>query len=495
MSSTFTLKDAAAIRDDILRTQRAGLVAIGVANPNLTPGSDAYVLAQAIGDQFEIAMANAQTKADAMMPDTATGTDLDRILTSYGLARRAASGAAGNVTLSSTTSTTVTVGASLVDGAGQRYLVTIGGTYANGATIPVQGLDTGSATNHAAGTVLRWVTPPPFAAQTVVVATGGLTGGVDAEDDETARQRLYSFLRTPPSSGNWQQVATICEGADTLVQKAFVYPAVNGPGNVAVAVVGYATSVSKSRVVPALNVANGIKPTLDGSYPEHVDTIVTGTVDVSFDLSIALTLPASPKASPAGPGGGWTDGTTWPRNSTASATFRCTVTAVASSTSFTVDAPTSPVANITQIAWLSPVDWTVYTATVTGVTGSAGVYVVTLDKPFPNIAVGDLISPNAVNIATYYASVLTHFAYMGPGEKASAGTAGLIRGYRHPVPAQSWPSSVDDQMLRRIVTNSSEVQSAQFLYRTSSSAPAVPGTVATGPNIYIPRKVAFYEKV
>lgn len=493
MASTFTLKTAEQIRDDILRTTRAGLIALGVSDPNVTPGSDDYVRAQAFGNELEIAMANAQVKADAMMPDTAEDEDLDRWLDLYEIPRREAAGAVGNITLSSTAATTVTTGTQLVDSSGLRFEVVTGGIYANGATIEVQGVDTGSDTNHAAGDTLRWVSQPAFSAATALVATGGLTGGVDDEDDETARQRLYDHLREPPSAGNAQHVATICEESSTLVQKAFPYPTVNGPSNVGVAVVGYATETSKSRVISATIVANTVKAFLDGLYPEHADTIVTSVTDSNFDMTVALSLPASPKASPAGPGGGWTDGTTWPRPATSY--FYCDVTAVVSTTRFSVRASASPTAGVTQIAWLSPSNWTVYTATVLTVNSfAAEVADITISLPFTGIAVGNFISPNATNIEAYFTAALDHFALMGPGEKVSAAYL-TPRGYRRPRPSQSWPMKVDATMLRAITDAGDEVQAAEFSSRTSENAPTVPASVSDAPAIYVPRYIGFIEKL
>lgn len=496
MASTFTAKTAEQIRDDILRTIRSGLIQIGVEDPNVTPGSDEYIRAQALGDQLEIAMANAQVKADAMMPDTATGDDLDRVLAVYGLTRRAAGGSVGNVTLSSTAASTIVAGTQLIDGAGLRFAVTTSGSYANGATVPVAAVDTGKATNHAAGDTLRWVTIPPFSASSALVATGGLTGAVDAEDDETARERLYARLRTPPGAGNWEHVAEIVEASSTLVQKAFVYPAVNGPGNVGVAVVGYATTASKSRVISSTIVTNVIKPYLDGLYPEHVDTIVTSVVDVNFDAGIALSLPAATTAMPAGPGGGWSNGTTWPRPNTTNSYGYCDVTAVTSSTVFRVRSENAPTAGVTQIAWLSPTDWTVRTATVTGVSAiSTYVFEITIDKPFTGIAVGCFVSPNAVNISAYFTALLDHFAAMGPGEKIASTSAAFVRGFRHPTPAVSWPMQVNSTMLRALTDAGDEVLDADWLSRTATTSPSVPGAVSTAPNIYVPRHLGLYEKL
>lgn len=495
MATTFTVKTAEQIRDDYLRTLRAGLIRIGIEDPNVTPGSDDYVKAQAFGDQLEVAMANAVVKSDASMPDTsATKEDLQKLLQVYGMDFRAAGGSFGNVILSSTASTTIAAETQLIDASGLRFEVTTSGTYANGATIAVQAVDTGVATNHAEDDALKWVSTPAFAAPTALVATGGLTGGVDEEDVETARERLLARLRTPPGSGNWEHVAEMCEDSTSKVQKAFVYPAVNGPGNVGVAVVGYTSDASKSREIADAIVTNTVEAYLDGQYPEHVDTIVTGVTDVDFDMSVELTLPAATNAVPAGPGGGWTDGTPWPKNSAVSATFKCTVTAVTSTTSFRVDAPGNPISTVTQIAWLSPYDWTVYKATVTSYSGSTGAWDIVIDKPFVGIATGCYISPNAENIDAYFTAVIDHFALMGPGEKTSNADV-LPRAYRHPAPATAWSMAVDATMLRAITDAGDEVLAAQFLYRTDDDDPAVPASITDPPNIFVPRHVGLYEKV
>jgi uncharacterized phage protein gp47/JayE len=153
--NTFVARDSGTIRDGILRALRTGLIRLGVANPNVAPGSDYYVFASAIANQCVVAEANAILKADAVMPDTAVGDDLARIATVFGLSKQPAAGSVGTVVLSSSASTTVATGAQLIDGSGLAFQVTTGGTYANGASIPIAAVATGSATNHAAGDVLR----------------------------------------------------------------------------------------------------------------------------------------------------------------------------------------------------------------------------------------------------------------------------------------------------------------------------------------------------
>ncbi len=509
----FTVKDAATVRDDILRTIRNGLIARGVANPQLGPGSLEFVNATAVANEIAVANSNVQIKADAQMPDTAIESDLDRLTAMFGLARRVASSSVGYVTLSTSANTYIPVGAQLVDQSGIRYEVTVGGTYTNTSPtnlVPIQSIDEGAKTNHVEDDVLRWTSTPPYAQPTALVTAAGLTGGLDAEGDEDLRARLFSRLQNPPNNCNWNQIAAIAEEIHTSVQKAYIYPAANGPSTVHIALaqapqvlsasLTALTSTSKNRDIDALNgLATGpimlgtVVPYIQGQLPEYVESVITSVTNVPNDVSIALSLPASPAAVPSGPGGGWIDGSPWPDFTGSLSATKCSVTAVTSTIEFTVDAPTAPYDNVTHICWLSPVDWVLYRAKVLATTtGTTGAYVIHLDTPFPGIAVGDYIWPDCTNAQTYVDAILTAFGQMGPGEKT---TANITRGYRHPVPVNSWPHTLGATQLRAISNSGDEVLDVSYLYRTSSAAPAVPGAVATSPNIYVPRRIGFYRLV
>jgi hypothetical protein len=498
---TFTVRDSATIRDSILRVLRSGLIARGVANPNVTPGSDWYVLAQATANQLAVVEANAVLKADEMMPDTATAEALERIAAIFGISKQAAAGSLGTVVLEASASTSVATGTELVDGAGLIYEVSTGGIYADGASIPIAAVSTGSATNHAEGDTLRWVTPPPFADAKALVGPGGLVNGVDAENDEALRARLFALLQNAPGSGNPEHVAEIAEAASPSVQKAFIYPACSGPSSAHVALTAAPTATSKSRELLAALLTGTIVPYIEGHTPTHSLTVATTVADVNADVAFGLSLPESPTANPPGAGGGWLNGSPWPAPD-ASTTWRCTVTGVTSTTQFTVDATTAPQENISRIAWLSPYDWQLYRALVIDVSGTSGAYVITLDQPFVDITTGSYIWPDCENAQAYVNAVLAQFALMGPGEKTSNASA-LIRGFRHPRTAAGWPTSLGPHLARAISNAQTEVESVQFFYRTDGTTtltdssgvvlPQVPATVTDPPNIFVPRHIAFYR--
>ena len=197
-SDQLQVKSADDIASDMLRSLKNGLITYGIANPNVGPNTDFGIIAQSLANEVAIAENNAVIAADSRMPDTAIGSDLDRILQNNGLARRPASSATGFVIASANATSLIPTGAQLLTPSGVKFFVVQGGSYANGASIKVQAIDTGSKTNVSAGTALTWTSQPAFFAPTALVDSNGLTDGVDAEDDTTARNRLISKLANPP---------------------------------------------------------------------------------------------------------------------------------------------------------------------------------------------------------------------------------------------------------------------------------------------------------
>lgn len=504
----FVVKDAVTIRDDILRTIKNGLYERGVSEPNVGPGSDFFFIAESLANELSVVGANAVIKTDAQMPDTATDDenlsgdqDLTRIASLLGLSPQPAAGSFGSVVVESSATTPIAVDTELTDKLGQRYKVTLGGSYANGASVPIEAISTGESTNLDEGEVLTWSEAPPYCSDKATVATGGLTNGADAEDSEALRQRIFAKLQVPPGSGDWEQVAEVVEEATNSVLKAFVYPAVQGPSTCDAAAVAAPTATNKSRVLSSALMSGTVNPYAQGKLPTQGLLTVTTVEDVNADVAIGLSLPDAPTANPPGPGGGWVDGTPWP-SPNGTSTFRCTVTAVTSTTQFTVDATTAPIANVTHICWLSPTEWKLYKAVVTAVGGSSGAYVITLDKPFVGITTGSYIWPECENAQAYVDALLAQFALMGPGEKTTNASA-LVRGFRHPPPSTSWPYSLGPHLLHALTSTQEEVSSAQFYHRTDGTTtvtgsggtvtPQVPASLSDPPKIFVPRHIAFYR--
>ena len=492
---TFETRDPTTIRNGMLR-----VLANGIPGANVTPGSEWFVFTQGIANELAVVEANALIKSDAQMPDSAEDEDLYRICETYGLFLQPGAGSTGPVVLNSKADTTIATGAQLIDAVGLRYELVSGGTFSNGTALTVRALDTGKATNHPIGDVLRWVSAPSFSDEKALVGTGGLVNGHDPEDDEGLRARLYARLQNPPRSGNWEHVAELAEESSAAVVKGFPYPALQGPGSLHVAVVAAPTATSKLRDVASTTLNTAVVPYVQGQMPEHVFIVTTTVTNVPTFAAFALSIPEAPTASPAGPGGGWLDGSPWPDIGVAGG--GTTVTAVTSTTQFTVNASAAPIVGVSRVSFLSPVDWIVRTARVVAVAGSTGAWVITIDAPFTDIAVSSYIWPACVNQQAYADRVLASFAAMGPGEKTT-NPSSLTHGFRRPRPETAWPYALGAQMLRDLVHSQPEMAFASFVYRSDGTStivgasgqllPQVPAVISSPPNIFVPSKIGFYR--
>ena len=502
------VKDATACAVDMRRTIKNGMQAQLGKKVDVGPGSDYYITTTALGNELAVIGANGVLRGDAMMPDSAVNADLKRQGDMIDRTIKPAVGSYGIVTIVSSQQTSIETGRQLTDASANRFEVTRGGIYANteaNVLVPVRALSVGSSTNHAAGDKLQWVSAPPGCDPDVTVAGQGLINGGDAEDNESYRSRILSVYRDPPGGGNPEQVIESGEASYPSVVKCFCYPVVQGAGSMDAAVIAAPTATNKSRVIATAIMEGYVKPFMYGKFPVPPEGFnITTAADVNTDVALAIALPEAPTAQPPGLGGGWLDGSPWPAPDGLTY-FKCVTTAVTDSSTFTVDAQTAPIANVTRISWVSPYDWKLYTGLVTTVSGSAGDYTVTVDTPFSSIAVGCYIFPAAQNMQTYVNAALGHFAKLGPGEKTSNASA-LRRGFRHPAPTatpDSWPYALGPAMLRAMTDAGTEVSSAQFLYRYDGTTtvtgsgglltPQPPASLSGAPNILVPRHIGIYR--
>ena len=500
--SGLKIKSQEQIRDDYLRNYRNALIKRGISNPDVSQGTEIYQKATALAILLYDASSGVPLAANAQMPDSALGDDLIRLASIYKLSLRPAGPSSGPLVLSATVDTPVAVpgGSQLLDPSGLSYQVATGGAYVNGDVdfpIPIVSVDPGDATNLAAGTVLRWVAPPPFVNPTATIGAGGLTGGANAEDIEGLRGRLLGKLQDPPNGVNWASVVETAEKSTAAVQKAFAYPGCNGPSTEHVAVVRAPTATNKNRDVDALIVSGTVVPYVTASYPEFVEVVTTTVQNYPVDVSFGVTIPDSLKASPSGPGGGWLDGNPAP---VSSGTGYAAVSSAGSSTLIRVPSDVPPIAG-GSVCWISTDDWVFRTSEIESVTEpvpGTGTFEITLKTPFTSnngvdVAVGDWIFPAAVNMEIYVKAILSAFAGLGPYEKTNQ--AGVLpRALRRPRANKSWPSEMKAPVLRTLTDSGEEVQDTSFLYR-SATTPPLPAAITDGPYCIVPRQIGVYPIV
>lgn len=489
---------ASTIREDMLQDFRLEARKYNVTEPAVTPGTDNWFWATAVANAAMLQYANIATIRPSLTPLDAVGEDLDRWRAALRLPVVSPSPSSGKLTV------TVSPGATVTIPDGQQFVLPNGlrgkvsGTQpavVDGQDVPVVAIDTGTATNADSGTKVRFVNSPfNLAVEARVSNYGPLTGGFDEESEPRKRERVLNRLANSPGGGNWGQLREIAFNALPSVQDCYVYPAAGGPASEKVIVVREFDVARNDfhRAMPEGGiklVRDAIQKQNSGSIEVVVDTVAEQTSDVAF----YLTLPDSSLAG--GNGLGWVDQAPWPP---AGSGTKVTVTAVTNSTQITVNATTSvaPIAGIHHVTWWAPGDQTPRTVLVTGISGSSGAWVLTLEAPLidsdgSSVAIGDYISPAAVGISAYRETFLRLFDALGAGELVNPASGDTPRRLRHPFIADGAQIGIGGRFRDEFLRAHDEIEDADLSY-VSRATPTVPGSPNSKPNVLVPRNFGIY---
>lgn len=462
------------IRSGLLRAVRYAFARRGL-EANVLEGSERWYRYDALARRVTIAIANNQITSTATSPLDAQDQDLLDLAAVFGITPRPASFASGFLIIRATG--TLSIPKDYQDSArtGRKHKTTvqrIGIT--TGTPVEVIAVAAGRASNLEAGEEVTWDSAAVGGLDhRATVASGGITGGEDADDVETVRARLLDRLAFPAVGNNWAQTKADAEAASAAVQVAFVYPAVRGPASEDVALVGSSgdgtlSSSTIARVTTDIQGRQGGNPSLN----------VTGIVNQELDVVLAATLPLPESAG--GSGGGWLDATPWPP-ATVKVTAYNSVTGVATVTG----GITGPSIG-TRIAIWDPDDETLYEYTVLTVAGG-GPWTITVVGGFSVNPTGAYISAGAENLQSYFTTALVEMRKLGPGEKTASPDI-LPRGRRHPSPDLAYPSALTNTSIAAILRTYPEFLDLVYSVRyetgttTSRSSPSLPATTADPPN-------------
>ncbi len=305
-----------------------------------------------------------------------------------------------------------------------RYECTIGRTYGVDAAdkyIPVRAIDTGPNTNLAAGTTLRWESPPPGLNELATVfedADGsGLTGGRDKETVDELRARIADAEADPAVAGNVAHIRRFVKDAAAAkalpIQEVFVYPAARGPNTYAIVFTLRPESPGGSRAPTSVQRAE-VLAYLRGEV-SHGDGILVCTLleeEVDIVLRVKWALAAK----------GWADLTTWPISAD-----EYEVSAVTSATAFTVDSaessPTAPQVG-QRVAFFDKAKRKFVRKTIATVTSlGSGAYDLTCSTtsnasdPTYLPEVSERMCPWSESLDSLVAPILERFDGVGPGEQ------------------------------------------------------------------------------
>ncbi len=472
----------------LLRAVRFAYKRIGI-DRNVLPDSDDYKRLELLTGRVGIAIANNLRAAEDGDPLRATGEPLRRLAAVFGVFPRPAGGSAGAVTASYNTPTlTIPSAFDLTAPNGKKYRATPG-TYTT-TTIPIVSSGVGKATNQAAGTVLQWDSAAIGAlSATATVTAAGVTGGADADDDETLRGRLLERLAAAAGGGNESEVVQWAEDASASVSGAYAYAAAQGPASYDVAV----TARGGDRTLPTA-IVNAVKAYVKARMPGQQQGTFTTVTPEGVDITIAADLPL-PQLS-GGAGGGWLDAVPWPKGEDVQVTgFGGDVATLVAATAPTVGASIG----VWDASYVDPDDPTLIgrmnSYSINAVALVFGEYLITVQGGFIVSPLDAYISTGAVSLADYARTFADQVALLGPGEKTSLPEL-LPRAARQPAPDARAPSAITDRLKAVVEDTYGEILDFAYSLRVATgtntplTAPSVPGTSADPPNVLVLKQFA-----
>lgn len=223
--------------------------------------------------------------ARQLMPDTAEADHLDRWSSVWGVSRKAAVAATGDLTLTGDNGVEILAGALLQRGDGVDYVTLADVTIAGGvATVAAEAVAAGADGNADTGIALTFVSPVAGVSSTATVAGPGITAGLDQEDDESLRGRLLERIRQQPRGGAATDYVRWAKEVPE-VTRAWVYPEKNGLGTVGVAFV----MDGRADIIPLAGDVTAVDDWIADRRPVTADVEVFAPVADPMDLTIELT--------------------------------------------------------------------------------------------------------------------------------------------------------------------------------------------------------------
>jgi hypothetical protein len=222
----YSPRTRAAIRDSLLDNRSSRHLTQTNQPLLIVEGSDAYMEADAIGVELEGLEKQAKDNTDALLPDKAPATILDRHGAVEGVTREPATACVLVVQITGGISTTITYGSKqLVSTSGVKYKPAHASDPTDGsgnADITVTAQTLGTAGNLAMLATLTWDSTPTGANPTATVQTV-TTVAEDAEQDGPYALRIIARRQERPASGNRADWAAWILEVDG-VGDVYIYP-------------------------------------------------------------------------------------------------------------------------------------------------------------------------------------------------------------------------------------------------------------------------------
>ena len=229
--------------------------------------------------------------------DTAETDYLERQAAIDGIARLGSSPAAGTaVFLGSPDGIPIPAGLLLQNqSATAQYLTRASDALAGGTTtVAIEAVVGGVAGNALEGEPLTLMVAIAGVQPIALVGPGGLTGGVDAESDDSLRARALDHRRQPPQGGDGNDYVQWARGV-AGVTRAWCFPLNRGPGTVDVAFV----MDGRANIIPLSADVVAVQAAIDAVCPVTADCIVFALVSDPIAVTVHKLVPNTPAAQAA----------------------------------------------------------------------------------------------------------------------------------------------------------------------------------------------------
>lgn len=222
--------------------------------------------------------------ARMLFVDTSEVEILERQADIYGLARKAAAQATGALTFTGTDGGTVPAGTVVQRSDQTRFTVDATVVISGGSVVATVTAElAGVAGNTAAGSALTLVSGIANVTSTATVAAGGLTGGTDAESDDSLRARLLDRIQEPPHGGaDFDYAKWALEIAG--VTRVWVAPLELGLGTVTVR---FVVDDDPGGIIPDSGKVADVQAYIDTVRPVTAAVTVVAPSAAALDLTIA----------------------------------------------------------------------------------------------------------------------------------------------------------------------------------------------------------------
>lgn len=257
--------------------------------------SGAPVLARSVVSVFARVWAGACDSMHGMLAwlfrqvfiDTAEAEYLERWAADWGMIRKPAARGAGNVLFSGQDGAVIPAGTLLLRQAtGFQYAVEEDCKIAGGvAMCRVFAVEAGASVNLPAGAELSLIAPIAAVESVAVVASGGISSGVDEESDDALRSRLLARIQAPARGGSAADYVAWAREVPG-VTRAWCYPLMMGIGTVGVCV---AADDDASGPTPSDELLTRVRDHIDGVRPVTVKEFqVFGPEILPVEVTLAI---------------------------------------------------------------------------------------------------------------------------------------------------------------------------------------------------------------